>query len=135
MMTSEEPHEIVARGYDVVAEDYANLEGAVEWPRMRWLRKVLAELSPGSRALDLGGGSGIPATTELAREHDVVGVDVSARQIELARRVEMFFSCFDADTTRRLIREAGFEILADPIETQLEVIGKFHTCVMGRATR
>lgn len=34
--------------------------------------------------------------------------------------VEMFFSCFDAATTRRLIREAGFESLDDAIETQLE---------------
>lgn len=191
---SEEPSQIVARGYDVVAEDYANLEGAVEWPRMRWLHKVLAELSPGSRVLDLGCGSGVPATREIAREHDVIGVDVSARQVELARRnvpraefihddipsldfpagsfhavvafyvldhlprelhatilasihrwltpeglllltvetedepgvtgewlgVDMFFSCFDADTTRQLIREAGFEALSEAIEAQIE---------------
>lgn len=86
MTTSEKPPEIVARGYDVVAEDYARLEGAIEWPRMRWLRKVLADLAPGSRVLDLGCGSGIPADREIAKEHDVVGVDVSARQVELARR-------------------------------------------------
>jgi ubiquinone/menaquinone biosynthesis C-methylase UbiE len=191
---SEPPHEIVARGYDVVSEDYANLEGAIEWPRMRWLSKVLAELPAGSRALDLGCGSGIPATREIAKEHDVVGVDVSARQIELARRnvpgaefihgdietvnlppasfdavvafyvldhlpweshadvlrrihgwlkpgglllltvetedepgvtaqwlgVDMYFSCFDAETTRRLIREAGFETVTDAVEAQIE---------------
>lgn len=189
-----DPNQVVARGYDSVAEDYAGLEGAVEWPRMRWLRKVLMGLSPGSRVLDIGCGSGIPATVELAKDHDVIGVDVSARQIELARRnipggeflhsdiqsldfpkasfdavvafyvldhiprelhavvlgrikgwlkpgglllftvetsdnpggvgswlgVDMYFSSFDADTSRRLVRESGFGVLADAIETQIE---------------
>jgi hypothetical protein len=34
--------------------------------------------------------------------------------------VDMFFSSFDADTTRRLIREAGFEALSEAVEAQLE---------------
>lgn len=34
--------------------------------------------------------------------------------------VDMFFSSFDADTTRRLIREAGFEALSEAIEAQIE---------------
>ena len=29
--------------------------------------------------------------------------------------VEMFFSGFDAETNRRLVREAGFELLADEV--------------------
>jgi cyclopropane fatty-acyl-phospholipid synthase-like methyltransferase len=53
---------------------------------MRWLRRVLDGLPPGSRLLDLGCGSGVPATREIARTHSVLGVDVSHRQIESARR-------------------------------------------------
>jgi SAM-dependent methyltransferase len=34
--------------------------------------------------------------------------------------VEMFFSSFDADTTRRLVADAGFEIAETAVETQLE---------------
>jgi hypothetical protein len=34
--------------------------------------------------------------------------------------VPMFFSCFDAATTRRLVRAAGFEVLRDEVEPQLE---------------
>lgn len=81
-----EPARIVAEGYDRVAEAYAALESGAEWPRMRWLARVLDELKDGSRVLDLGCGSGIPAMREIARRHRAVGVDVSARQVELARR-------------------------------------------------
>jgi SAM-dependent methyltransferase len=193
-VTTQDPQEIVARGYDRVAEQYARLEAGVEWPRMRWLRDLLARLPAGSRVLDLGCGSGVPATQAIARHHTAVGVDVSARQVELAwanvpgaefRRadvlelefppgsfdavvafytldhipreqlpvllarigtwlraggfllftaevqdqpgivgqwlgVPMFFSCFDAATTRRLVEAAGFELLRDGIEAQLE---------------
>jgi len=77
---------LVEQGYDKVAHDYARLEGEAEWPRMRWLRKVLRELDPGSSVLDLGCGSGDPADVEIAREHRVTGVDISQTQINLARR-------------------------------------------------
>lgn len=193
-LADKEPNILIAHGYDNVADAYAELEGSVEWPRMRWLRRVLAELSPGSRVLDLGCGSGVPATLAIAQEHDVVGVDVSSRQIGLARHnvpgaefiqsdiqsldfppdsfdavvafyvldhvprelhaevlasiqrwlkpeglllltvetddnpgelrrwlgVDMYFSSFDADGSRRLVEQAGLQVLADAIETQIE---------------
>ncbi len=34
--------------------------------------------------------------------------------------VEMFFSCFDADTNRRLVRAAGFELLVDEVVSMQE---------------
>jgi hypothetical protein len=33
--------EIVERGYDQVADQYARLEGGAGWPRLRWLSKLL----------------------------------------------------------------------------------------------
>jgi len=82
---SDDPKRVVERGYDQVAHDYARLEGETEWPRMRWLRKMLNELEPGSSVLDLGCGSGDPADVEIARAHKVTGVDISQTQINLAR--------------------------------------------------
>ena len=79
-----DPTDIVARGYDAVADRYARLE-EVEWPRLRWLRDLLARLPDGARVLDLGCGNGLPAGPEIARCHVLTGVDLSRRQIELAR--------------------------------------------------
>ena len=80
------PKQVVERGYDQVAHEYARLEGETEWPRMRWLKKVLDRLPPGSSVLDLGCGSGIPADIEISKEHRVTGVDISQTQIGLARQ-------------------------------------------------
>ena len=76
---------IVAEGYDAVAERYAALEEQ-EWPRLRWLRLVLDRLLPGSAVLDLGCGNALPAGAEIvSRGHALIGVDISAHQVELAR--------------------------------------------------
>ena len=77
--------QIVAQGYDQVAGQYARLEEGAEWPRLRWLKKLLARLEPGSAVQDLGCGSGDPADIEIAKAHQVTGVDISQAQIRLAR--------------------------------------------------
>jgi cyclopropane fatty-acyl-phospholipid synthase-like methyltransferase len=190
----EEVRKTVAAGYDAVAEAYARLEDGEEWPRMRWLADLLARLDAGSEVLDLGCGNGVPATEAIARRHRAVGVDISPRQIALARAnvpeaefierdaasldfgkerfdavvsfymlehipraeharllsrvfrwlrpggyllmsveegeepgtvaewlgVPMFFSSFAADTVLGMVRDAGFDVLRQETETQLE---------------
>ena len=80
------PKAIVEDGYDLAADAYSHLEGDQEWPRMKWLGKVLAKLDPGSAVLDLGCGSGDPADIEIAKLHEVTGVDISSAQVKMARR-------------------------------------------------
>lgn len=82
---TEDPKQIVARGYDAIALRYAEWKDASGWPTMRWLRELLARLPDGSRVLELGCGRGVPATRELAKRHEVFGVDISSSQIALAR--------------------------------------------------
>ncbi|MCP4598421.1 class I SAM-dependent methyltransferase [Neptuniibacter sp.] len=191
---SGDPRRLVERGYDHVAHDYACLEGGAKWPRMRWLKKVLDSLGPGSSVLDLGCGSGDPADIEISKEHTVTGVDISQAQINLARQnvpsgcfmhgdagsvefaaasfdavvsfytlehiprkehgailrrahewlrpgglllisieageyddaigewlgVPMFFSCYDPETMKQMVTEAGFELFETTVETQVE---------------
>ena len=79
--------EVIARGYDHVADEYAALEAPDDpWPRMRRLRRFVAGCPARARILDLGCGNGVPAARELSKAHAVVGVDISPQQIARARR-------------------------------------------------
>lgn len=78
---------IVETGYDLVADRYADLEGdGREWPRMRWLMELLARVEEGGAVLDVGCGNGVPATLAISERFDATGIDVSAEQIERAKR-------------------------------------------------
>ncbi|HEY6396223.1 MAG TPA: methyltransferase domain-containing protein, partial [Solirubrobacteraceae bacterium] len=78
--------DLVERGYDMVALEYAKLESReAPWPRMRQLELMLERLPRGSHVLDIGCGSGVPAATRIVQDHRVSGIDISGRQIELAR--------------------------------------------------
>jgi cyclopropane fatty-acyl-phospholipid synthase-like methyltransferase len=86
-VADEEPQELVERGYDEVADAYAALEArGAEWPRLRRLRELLSILPRGARVLDLGCGNGLPAMPAIQEAHEGVGVDVSAAQIDRARK-------------------------------------------------
>jgi cyclopropane fatty-acyl-phospholipid synthase-like methyltransferase len=191
-----DPVEIVGRGYDVIAERYLEWSSADDWPARRtYLEYVLRKLADGSSVLELGCGAGVPVTKELSERHQVTAVDISRRQLELARKnapaatfvhgdmaslhlapasfdavvavhsvthlprerhgelferihgwlrpgglfmaslgaedepgateddwlgAPMFFSHYDAGTSRGLLREAGFELEVDEIVSQLE---------------
>ena len=83
-----DPKRIVSDGYDQIAERY--LEWRARQPRQgefaRWFNLLNDHVRPGARMLDIGCGAGIPLTLALSKTFDVTGVDISARQIALARR-------------------------------------------------
>jgi SAM-dependent methyltransferase len=81
-----EARRIVADGYDRIAERYLAWSGERPSPtRRRWLQRALDAIPAGSDVLDLGCGAGVPMTRALADGRRVTGVDLSARQVELAR--------------------------------------------------
>ena len=83
---AERDAEIIASGYDEVADEYEALESAeAPWPRLERVRAFAADLPQGSRVLDIGCGNGVPATRELALKHAVTGVDISEEQTARAR--------------------------------------------------
>lgn len=85
MLGRDDPKQIVARGYDAIALRYAHWKDASGWPTMGRLKDLLERLDDGSKILELGCGRGVPATRELAKRHEVVGVDISSSQVALAR--------------------------------------------------
>ena len=73
-------------GYAAVAERYLDAVEATEHdPRLRFLGDLALRLHEGAEVLDLGCGAGRPNAALLARRFRVTGVDVSERQLELAR--------------------------------------------------
>jgi SAM-dependent methyltransferase len=69
-----------------MADRYGHWAAGIEGdPRDRMIGRLVAQLPPRARVLDLGCGSGVPSTKVLAERFDVVGVDFSTEQVERAR--------------------------------------------------
>lgn len=74
-------------GYDLMADRHLAWIGEIRGdPRLRFLHDLMSRLPERPAVLDLGCGAGVPYTAALAERGDVVGVDISARQLELARQ-------------------------------------------------
>ncbi len=82
----DDPKQLVAAGYDEIADVYLERFGE-SVVRREWLGRLIENLqTAGSRVLDLGCGAGIPVVRDLAAlGHAVVGIDASAQQIARAR--------------------------------------------------
>jgi cyclopropane fatty-acyl-phospholipid synthase-like methyltransferase len=131
---SEDPKQIVARGYDAIALRYAEWKDASGWPTMRWLRELLGRLQDGSRVLELGCGRGVPATRELAKLHEVVGVDISSSQIALARHHVPEATFVHADVMDLDLPQESYDAVVSiymfghiPPEEQGELVGRIAT--------
>jgi cyclopropane fatty-acyl-phospholipid synthase-like methyltransferase len=84
---SEAHRRTVERGYDHMAEQYLATKDPEDPLALAALEDLASVVPQGAAVLDLGCGAGVPATRWLAeRGFAVTGVDVSARQLELARR-------------------------------------------------
>jgi SAM-dependent methyltransferase len=104
-----EPEELVRRGYDAIAERYAEWASSFESPAMAWVEKLEQRLPERSRVLELGCGGGGPATRALAARHELVGVDISERQLERARKLVLRARFLQADATEVVFEPASFD--------------------------
>ncbi len=80
-----EHDETVREGYDQVAERY--LAERDQWESTPHLERLVDLLEPNARILDVGCGGGVPVDRYLVdKGHRVIGVDISPKQIDLARQ-------------------------------------------------
>lgn len=97
---NDETKRIVEAGYDRVAEAYLASKDPEDPNLLAALEDLARQLPSGAAVLDLGCGAGIPATRWLAGRGFVVnGVDVSARQLDLAGQLVPEAAFVKADMT------------------------------------
>lgn len=105
-----DPKQIVAAGYDAMAQRY------LEWSplrpsavRLHYLQRAVDLIPAGADVLELGCGAGIPMTRALAAKRHVTGVDISAAQVEMARRNVPAAAFLQADMTALEFPPASFD--------------------------
>ena len=97
---SEAHHRTVESGYDLVAEQYLATKNREDPLALEALRYLASLLPRNAAVLDLGCGAGVPVTRWLSdRGFAVTGVDVSARQLDLARNYVSEATFIKADMT------------------------------------
>ena len=105
-----DPKRLVADGYDRIAETYAAwVEGGSTTLRDSHLALLEAQLPAGASVLDLGCAAGIPVARRLAARFQVTGVDISERQVALARRNVPTASFVHGDMAAQDFEDASFD--------------------------
>jgi cyclopropane fatty-acyl-phospholipid synthase-like methyltransferase len=92
-----------------MAERYLASKDPEDPATLSALEELAGELAPGAPVLDLGCGAGVPVNRWLARRFAVTGVDVSARQLDLARRHVPAANFVKADMTGLSFEPESFD--------------------------
>lgn len=74
---------VVIKGYDNCAEKYQNERRDENEPSLSYL---FDNVPAGGEVLDAGCGSGLPVCRLLSEKYRTTGIDISSKQIELARK-------------------------------------------------
>ena len=92
-----------------MAERYLASKDPEDPTTLAALEQLARGLPSGAAVLDLGCGAGVPVTRWLARRFVVTGVDVSSRQLELARRHVPQANLIKADMTDLSFEPESFD--------------------------
>jgi len=107
---SEAHRRTVESGYDQMAEQYLATKDPEDPLALEALEDLAILLPSEASVLDLGCGAGVPVTRWLAdRGFAVTGVDVSAKQLELARTNVPEGTFLKADITEVVFAPESFE--------------------------
>ena len=74
----------VEEGYDKIAEKYLQTK---DDSTLIFAKELEKHLKPNSKILDGGCGAGIPIAKYLSKNFQVYGIDISSKQIELAKKL------------------------------------------------
>jgi SAM-dependent methyltransferase len=116
-MDRNEQRDLVRRGYDAISRAYRDDEGrsdAAAGENIRrlaeWVDEMAGLLGSSGRILDLGCGSGVPATKLLVEKgFEVVGLDFSPVQIARARQLVPGAKFIEADIATWKCEPSSFD--------------------------
>jgi ubiquinone/menaquinone biosynthesis C-methylase UbiE len=105
-----DPRKIVTDAYDKIAETYDDWAPRVRIEeRIRYTQVIIDALPQGSTVLELGCGAGGVTSQQLASGFTLTGVDISARQIMLARQRIPHATFIQADMTTLTFPPSSFD--------------------------
>ena len=127
-----DPKQIVTDGYDHIAEQHEEWASGVRVEeRAKYTSVLIEKLLKGAEVLELGCGSGMPTTQQLAEKFAVIGVDISARQVALAQQKVPAAKFIHADMTTLDFPDDSFDavtafysIIHVPRQEQVELLNK-----------
>ena len=126
-------HRRVERGYDAIAERYADhlrANRGTETYFRSFLDRVIGRIPQGGRVLDLGCGAGL-ISSELTRAAGVIALDRSAAQLSLARADAPDASLVRGDIAEVAFRTGSFDAVV-AFWTLIHVRRDLHSEVLTR---
>jgi SAM-dependent methyltransferase len=131
MTVADERKRTVEAGYDALADTFGEWGARVEGdPWARFLDELADRLPAGALVLDLGCGNGTKIA-RLADRFEVTGVDISERQVRLARATVPTASFVQADFTK-LDAPAGSFDAVTALYSIVHVPREEHPALLGR---
>jgi ubiquinone/menaquinone biosynthesis C-methylase UbiE len=126
----------VARGYDTIADRFADWQARIKGdPRAEWTAELMQMLPERARIVDLGCGAGLPSTKLFADAgYEVKGVDISAEQIRRARRNVPSADFLHADITELALEPASVDAVTAYYSLNhvpREILGSFLARISG----
>jgi SAM-dependent methyltransferase len=123
--------DVVRRGYDALSYRYRGDTEEPE-PYATWLARLRERVPAGGSVLDLGCGCGVPLARDLAAGgYQVTGVDLSAVQVERARRLVPAGRFLHTDATRVEFPTSSFDAVVSlyalihmPLDEQPSLLGR-----------
>ena len=124
---------IIKEGYNKIAESYSAQRG--EFNNLLYLKKLSSLLPGSSSILDVGCGAGVPINSYLIEKgYSVTGIDISERQIELAKKnvLQGIYSVKDMSVLKNSEYQVDavisfYAIFHIPKEAHQELFRKFNT--------
>lgn len=124
------PKQVVRAGYNACAAAYSETRSGPDEPDE--LERMLDVLPENPRILEVGCGAGYPVGALLASRGAYIGVDISRRQLELARRTLPDSCLIEGDIAELVFRDDVFDAIVSlytlfhlPREEHADVLGCF----------